>query len=151
LTGLVQETIDAIKPHALSKHATLECQLPPESIAIMGHPIQLKRAIQNLIGNAIDALQGPSGHVFITCATTDNSIELIVSDNGEGIDQQHLPHIFKPFYSSKSPGSGTGLGLFITQKIIEDHHGSISIDSTRGHGTRAVIRFPALEAAKQAS
>jgi len=152
LTGVVHETVESIRPQALGKQATLECQMPPEPIAILGHSIQLKRAIQNLVGNAVDALQGTSGHVYITCTTNDNSIELIISDNGEGIEQQHLPHIFKPFYSSKAPGRGTGLGLFITQKIIEDHHGSISIDSTRGQGTRAVLRFPALEAsAKQAS
>ena len=148
LSAALLEIIETVKPLAQTKQVALECLLPPEPIAIMGHGVQLRRAIQNLIVNAIDAMHEPSGLVRITCSVTDEAVELTIADNGEGIEQQHLPHIFKPFYTSKESGKGTGLGLFITQKIIEDHHGSIAIDSTPGCGTRAIVRFPALEAAK---
>lgn len=149
LNAVLHDIADAVKPLAQTKHVRLECQTPPDPVAILGHAVQLRRAIQNLVVNALDALHEPHGVVRITCAVTDQAVELTIADNGEGIAQQHLPHIFKPFYSSKAPGKGTGLGLFITQKIIEDHHGTITIDSTEGNGTRATVRLPALEAAKQ--
>lgn len=148
LTGTLDEIVEAVKPLAQTKQASIEYQKPVEPIAIMGHGVQLRRAMQNLIVNALDAMHHTSGLIRITCTVTDQAVELTISDNGEGIAQQHLPHIFKPFYSSKEQGKGTGLGLFITQKIIEDHHGSIAIESTPGCGTRAIVRFPSLEASK---
>ncbi len=148
LTVTLREIVEAVKLLAHTKQVSIEYHSPSEPIAIMGHSVQLRRAIQNLVVNAIDAMHHASGQIRITCAVTDHAVELTIADNGEGIAQQHLPHIFKPFYTSKVQGKGTGLGLFITQKIIEDHHGSIAIDSTPGTGTRAVVRFPALEASK---
>jgi len=148
LTGTLQEIVETVKPLAQTKQATIEYTQPTEPIAIMGHSVQLRRAIQNLIVNALDAMHHTSGLIRINCTLTEQAVEVAIIDNGEGIAQQHLPHIFKPFYSSKEQGKGTGLGLFITQKIIEDHHGSIAIDSTPGAGTRAIVRFPALEASK---
>ncbi len=151
LTGILHEVVDAVKPLAQAKSVQVVCSIPADSVAVLGHSVQLRRAIQNLVVNALDALHTPHGTVHIACTVTDQAVEFVVSDNGEGIAQQHLPHIFKPFYSSKAPGKGTGLGLFITQKIIEDHHGSIAIESTHGAGTKAIVRFPSLEAAKQSA
>jgi len=145
LAELIRETVDNSKPQAFAKCAIVECSVPTTTIAILGHAIQLKRALQNLIGNAVDALHGESGRIVVTCRKNEHQYEVSISDNGSGIEEKHLPHIFKPFYTSKAPGEGTGLGLFITQKIIEDHHGSIEIDSAEGKGTTALIRFPALE------
>jgi len=145
LADLIRETVDHTKPLAFAKSAIVECSVPTTSIAILGHAIQLKRALQNLIGNAVDALHGEAGRIIVSCRKNDHQYEVSISDNGAGIEEKHLPHIFKPFYSSKAPGEGTGLGLFITQKIIEDHHGSIEIESAQGRGTTALVRFPALE------
>lgn len=146
LADMIRETVENTKPLASAKSATVECSVPSSSAAILGHAVQLKRAIQNLIGNAVDALHGAAGHITVTCRKHENQYEVIIEDNGEGIEEKHLPHIFKPFYTSKAPGQGTGLGLFITQKIIEDHHGTIDIDSTHGQGTTVRLRFPALNA-----
>jgi len=145
LADLIRETVEHTKPQAFAKSAVVECSVPSHSIAILGHAIQLKRALQNLIGNAVDALHGEAGRIVVSCRKNENQYEVSIADNGAGIEEKHLPHIFKPFYSSKAPGEGTGLGLFITQKIIEDHHGSIEIDSAHGKGTIALLRFPALE------
>lgn len=151
LAALITESVEAAEPLAVAKKARVENRLPSGSLAILGHPIQLKRAIQNLIGNAIDALHGEAGQVTVACRNEGGRIDLTIEDNGSGIKEEHLPHIFKPFYTSKEPGKGTGLGLFITQKIIEDHHGSIEIDSAHGRGTCVRMRFPALEEAQQLS
>lgn len=148
--ALAGEVLDAVRPLAQTKQIRMESQIPSETVAILGNAVQLRRAIQNLVVNALDALHDPAGMIRIACTVTPEAVELTISDNGEGIAQQHLPHIFKPFYSSKAPGKGTGLGLFITQKIIEDHHGSIAIESTPGCGTCAIVRLPALKASSDA-
>lgn len=146
LTALAGEVLEAVRPLAQTKQVRVESHVPAEAVAILGNAVQLRRAIQNLVVNALDALHENAGMVRFACSVTNDAVELTISDNGEGIAQQHLPHIFKPFYSSKAPGKGTGLGLFITQKIIEDHHGSIAIESTPGCGTCAIVRLPALKA-----
>ena len=151
LNELVREAVDTLRPLAYGKQASLTCQLPPQATGILGHGVQLKRAIQNIIGNAIDALPGSEGQIMIVCEEQGGRVTLTVSDNGEGIEEDRLAHVFEPFYSSKAPGQGSGLGLFITHKIIEDHNGEITIDSTHGHGTRVTMRFPILEETKQAS
>jgi signal transduction histidine kinase len=145
ISEILQETVTGMRPLAVDKQAAIEFQIMPEPLGIMGHSVQLKRALQNLVGNALDALHGSEGRIFIACSNENNQVQIVISDNGEGIEQQHLPHIFEPFYSKKTNGQGTGLGLFITQKIIEDHHGTITIDSARGRGTRVFIQFPALQ------
>ncbi len=146
LSALVGDVLDAVRPLAQTKQVRVESQLPAEAVAILGNAVQLRRALQNLVVNALDALHETSGMIRIACTVNHDAVELTIADNGEGIAQQHLPHIFKPFYSSKGSGKGTGLGLFITQKIIEDHHGSIAIESSPGCGTSAIVRLPALKA-----
>ncbi|HMP90101.1 MAG TPA: hybrid sensor histidine kinase/response regulator [Kiritimatiellia bacterium] len=151
LNEIIHDSVDTLRPLAYGKQASITCQLPPDAMGILGHGVQLKRAIHNLVGNAIDALPGSEGQILVIGEEKNGKVSITISDNGEGIEARHIPHIFEPFYSSKEPGKGSGLGLFITQKIIEDHNGEVFIDSTHGHGTRVTITFPALEEAKQAT
>ncbi|HMO52457.1 MAG TPA: response regulator [Kiritimatiellia bacterium] len=145
LNEVMAEIIAWAKPMALSKRAVIECRLPAQPVGILGHDIQLKRALQNIIGNALDAIpESTSGHILVEGSVQDGQARLVISDNGEGIESEHLPHIFEPFYTKKSGGRGTGLGLFITQKIIQDHGGDISVHSIRGEGTRVTLTFPML-------
>jgi PAS domain S-box-containing protein len=69
-------------------------------------------------------------------------IEISITDNGIGIPEKHLPHIFEPFYTTKESGKGTGLGLSIAQNIVLEHDGSITVVSKEGKGTTVSIRFP---------
>jgi signal transduction histidine kinase len=145
LNDLITETVEGCRPLAAEKRATLRHEVPARAMAVLGHGVQLKRAMQNLVVNAIDALGPEGGQVTVTCAARGGEVEITVSDNGSGIDEQHLPHILKPFYTSKGEGKGSGLGLFITQKIIEDHRGVMAVDSTSGRGTRVSFRLPWLD------
>ena len=69
-------------------------------------------------------------------------IQIEVQDQGEGIPEHIRERIFEPFVTTKKPGEGTGLGLSLVYRIVEDHGGQVEIDSVPGTGTRAVIRLP---------
>jgi signal transduction histidine kinase len=101
--------------------------------------------ILNVIKNAIDALEASrAGKIEITLRVSRDSNELVVSfhDNGPGIEPEHLPRIFEPFFSTKPPGKGTGLGLAMCRRVIQEHRGEIRIESERCLGTTVTIWLP---------
>lgn len=124
--------------------------LPP----ILGDANSLKHAIQNLISNA--AKYGKSGDwISVSAApvTGGTDIEIRVADRGPGIPADELPQIFDPFYRGKKAIDdqvhGTGLGLSLVKRIVEAHHGAISVKSEEGKGTEFVVRIPAATVEQQ--
>jgi signal transduction histidine kinase len=112
---------------------------------IVGDPEQLRRVVINLVGNAIDALEGaaiekPCVEVELGENLAGSEVWLRVRDNGDGIDAETLDKIFHPFFTSKE--SGTGLGLSISKKLVEAHGGQIEIQSELGQGAEFVLTFP---------
>jgi len=106
---------------------------------------QVKQALINLITNAIDAM--PHGGVLKISAGFEKLhdvryVLLQVSDTGQGMDEEVLPLIFEPFYSTKTAGHGTGLGLSITRKIVEEHGGFVKAESEKGKGSAFSLYFP---------
>jgi two-component system NtrC family sensor kinase len=103
--------------------------------------------------NAADALSGKEASekdgsektLTIRSQNTDGSIELRFMDNGPGIPEEELYHILDPFYTTKEPGDGTGLGLSVCYRIIEGLGGSISAQSSVGEGTTVIIDLPLYE------
>jgi signal transduction histidine kinase len=111
--------------------------------AVRGDPEKLRRVIINLVGNALDALQGhPAPRLEIQAGENLAGTEawVRVRDNGPGIEPERLERIFSPFHTSKS--HGTGLGLAITRKLVEAHDGTIEVHSESGEGTEFVVTFP---------
>jgi len=104
-------------------------------------PDQLRQVLINLVGNAIHAISD-QGCITIQTESTAEGATISVSDTGTGIPKERLEKIFEPFFSTKPPGEGTGLGLFVTREIIEKLGGSISVDSDIGHGSRFTVRIP---------
>ncbi|MFQ5706723.1 MAG: PAS domain-containing sensor histidine kinase [bacterium] len=107
---------------------------------------QMEQALLNLILNSVDAMES-GGHLRITLKMapngklkTDGMLQLVVSDNGCGIMCKDSEDLFKPFYTTKT--KGTGLGLTIVKKIIDNHHGGIEIKSQKGKGTDVILTFP---------
>jgi signal transduction histidine kinase len=94
---------------------------------------------------AIDA----SGKVAVTVDLQGKNAVIEVSDNGRGIAPKHLPNIFRPFYTTK--GDGTGLGLSLARRIVEDHQGRIEVTSTVGQGTTFAVILPLQRAASVAA
>jgi PAS domain S-box-containing protein len=102
----------------------------------------LQQAFLNLYLNAIDAM-GEGGTLTIRTglAEGEGQVAIEVIDNGAGIDESALPHVFNPFFTTKK--YGTGLGLSQVKKIIDQHRGSIDVESRKGEGTRVIVTLPA--------
>jgi signal transduction histidine kinase len=144
LHDVIETTADACRPLAENKRAAIECRLPPGPIPVLGHAVQLGRAVQNLASNSIDAVAGDgTGLVTIACEPLEDGVRVSVHDNGTGIKPEDLPRVQEPFYTRKAAGGGSGLGLFISRSIIEEHGGTLTIDSVWGKGTCASFVLPA--------
>lgn len=106
-------------------------------------PISIHRCLLNIISNAVYACgKKGGGRVNVTTKTCeDDVLEIKVSDNGIGISKENLPHIFDIFFTTKG-ADGTGLGLAVTKKIIDDHNGTIQVTSTVDIGTKFIITLP---------
>ena len=86
--------------------------------------------------NALQAMEGQGGHLLVqSVATCLDEIQIIISDTGPGISEEHLPHIFEPYFTTKKFGEGTGLGLYVTRTIVEHLGGRIKVTSQPGKGT----------------
>jgi signal transduction histidine kinase len=112
-------------------------KLPP----IMVDAAMIGQTFLNLFRNAIDAMEMEGTlTIFAKHSELHKSISITIQDNGCGIDEQDLPHLFNPFFTKKS--YGTGLGLSQVKKIIDLHQGSIEISSKKGIGTSATVTLP---------
>ena len=116
---------------------------------IDAHAGQLNQVWMNLLGNALDALEGVSGaalalavHREPATAEAPAAVVVRVGDNGAGIAREALPRVFDPFFTTKPVGRGTGLGLAIAYGAVKAHGGTIAIDSAPGRGTTVTVRLP---------
>jgi signal transduction histidine kinase len=100
---------------------------------------QIHQVLLNLLLNAVQAIDG-AGAVGVTISDQSPYAAIEVSDTGRGIPPEHLPNIFRPFYTTK--GNGTGLGLSLARRIVEDHHGRIDVSSISGKGTKFLVLLP---------
>jgi signal transduction histidine kinase len=98
----------------------------------------------NLLLNAADAVS-PGGHIRIELAPRDGRAVATIADDGPGIDPDHQRRLFEPFFTTKPAGEGTGLGLFMCKKIIEEHGGEIRCESEPGKGTTFRVSLPLAE------
>jgi signal transduction histidine kinase/CheY-like chemotaxis protein len=142
----IKGVITLTKSHLERSHVKMIANLPSEPMppvyAVQG---QVDDVWLNLILNAHDALSGrKDGCITVNAAYTPGSsfIEVIIADNGPGIPEHIMTEIFKPFFTTKPIGEGTGLGLHICRQVIERVNGSIEVESTPNKGTKFVVRLP---------
>lgn len=126
----------SLKSHGVS--FVLNCQ---ENLMFTINAESLKHVMINLINNAVDAIVN-NGRLVIDVTTGKDYLVIRISDTGKGIDSNTLANIFNPFFTTKEPGSGTGLGLYITYNEIQKMKGSINVDSTLGKGTTFTLKIP---------
>lgn len=108
-------------------------------------PEKIKQALLNIVRNAVEAMP-EGGEIRIATMEREGCALVVISDNGPGISDDDLPLIFEPFFTRK--GAGTGLGLSITQRIVEEHHGHITVESDSDNGTRFTLELPTNSAHK---
>ncbi len=104
-------------------------------------PDQIRQVFQNLINNAVDAIEGP-GKITLSTRREEDRVKITVSDTGKGIPPEVMGRIFMPFFTTKEAGRGTGLGLGISLSIVEAMNGSITVQSIPGAGSSFTISLP---------
>jgi two-component system NtrC family sensor kinase len=102
---------------------------------------RLNQVLMNLVANAIDAIAG-TGKITITTGQDDDFFLISVRDTGIGIPAEIRKSIFDPFFTTKPVGKGTGLGLAVSYGIVQDHCGSIEVQSEEGQGSEFCVRIP---------
>jgi two-component system OmpR family sensor kinase len=107
---------------------------------------KIKQVVLNLFHNAVQHTDAVKGRIKVSLKSVNEGIELAVKDNGVGISEEHIPHLFERFYRSDSSRTrrygGAGLGLAITQSLVELHGGSIRVESKVGEGSTFIVWIP---------
>ena len=144
IAGVVEGVLGFLSPSITARQARLACDLGAlQHQRVLADRNQLETVLLILLSNALDAI-APGGSVRIeTCRPSPETLEISIADNGCGIAEADLPHLFQPFFTTKPPGKGTGLGLAIARSIVSEHGGSLALEGKPGQGARAIMRFPA--------
>ena len=148
--NLIKDTVNMVKPQPMFEEIRMNLELDAADDAVFADPNQLQQVFLNIIMNAVDAHMsggaktgnGPLKYLTIRSVNDDGFIEVRFIDNGPGIPHEEIGHIFDPFYTTKDPGKGTGLGLPVSYRIVEGLGGSIRAESTEGQGATIVVRLP---------
>lgn len=139
-TQLVQEVVNLMTPEANLRNITVSQSFTDGSYDIYCEKNQIKQVLVNILKNAIEAMSQGGDIVICLNPVEDDTISINVRDNGPGIPETRMVHIGEPFYTTKD--TGTGLGLTVSRKIIESHHGVLRIRSQVGVGTEVEVVLP---------
>ena len=144
LAMIMREAVEAARPDAEDGGVVLEVVVP-ETVSVVVDGIRLRQVADNLIANAIKYTM-PDGRVRVALCVTDEEVEIVVADSGEGIDESDLADIFSTFVRGQNARRrlvpGTGLGLSIVRTIVEAHGGEVSLESAVGVGTTVRLTLP---------
>ena len=154
--GYAHDAPLATMPYALNalvgesvRVASIQC---PSDVVVEEHydealpdvrcePNRLRQVFVNLLSNAVQAVEC-GGRITVTTERADDAALVRIRDDGCGMDAETLARIQEPFFTTKPPGAGTGLGLYVTQGIVRAHQGSLDVSSTPGEGTVVTVALP---------
>ncbi len=139
LNTTVEHAVMLARQQVLSKPIKIELQKAPDLAEVEHDSDQIHQVLLNLLLNGVQALEG-EGTVQVEIGSQDKCATVVVSDTGRGIPPQNLTNIFRPFYTTK--GNGTGLGLSLARRIVEEHHGRIEVTSVVGKGSKFTVLLP---------
>lgn len=139
LAEVVDEALSIAKYYKGTSRRDIETQLPADLPPLYGARDQFVQVILNLVLNAVDAT-APGGRIELSAAQDNGHLVLTVRDDGHGISAAHQERLFQPYFTTKK--HGTGLGLFVTRKLLADHGGSVECESA-GAGAAFRVRLPA--------
>jgi signal transduction histidine kinase len=139
LNGIIERTLSILNSQIVKKNigvdATLDRKLPP----LTADKKLLQQLLWNLILNALQAME-PGGRLAVSTSAADGSVSVSIRDTGRGIPERDRMNVFKPFFTTKH--QGTGLGLTISRRIVEQHGGSLLLESVENGGTTCTVRLP---------
>jgi signal transduction histidine kinase len=139
LNTTVEHAVMLGRQQAVAKSIEISLRKDPTLPEVEHDSDQIHQVLLNLLLNALQAID-VNGRIAVTVKTQGTNAIVEVSDNGRGIAPNHLPNIFRPFYTTK--GDGTGLGLSLARRIVEDHQGRIDVTSAVGRGTTFAVVLP---------
>jgi signal transduction histidine kinase len=120
-------------------------QMNPDLPDLTGSEDQLQQVFMNIVSNAAEAMESAGkGELSITTrhSSKNDKIKILFKDTGVGIPEENFSRLFEPFFTTKKKGKGVGLGLSVAYGIIQEHHGSIYVQSKKGNGTTFIIDIP---------
>jgi signal transduction histidine kinase len=135
----------------LPKEVLLLSYICKDPVLILGNPGALNQIIINLCTNAYQVMKEKGGKIQLSLTVKENKAVLLIEDNGYGMDKTIMENIFEPFYTTKKPGEGTGLGLPVVKKLVKGMKGTILVESETGKGTIFTLTFPIQAAALEQS
>jgi signal transduction histidine kinase len=142
LRALVQDVVDSLRPSAEKRQVQIAVEDTAAGATLSADRLQLFRAVQNILQNAIEAAAPGTGRVTVHTAVTAAGLELRIADNGCGMTTEQLARACEPFYTTKG-AAGTGLGLYIAQQAVQSHGGTLRVSSRTGEGTAVSVVLPA--------
>jgi len=143
LNETIRRALELIQHELLARDTNLEFNPDPGLPSILASQDHLQSVWLNLLLNAIDSLDKTPSEIKVNTEKVRDQIHVSVADNGKGIPPEHLTRIFEPFYTTKAPGRGTGLGLSVSHRIIKQHGGHIRVESQLGIGSKFTVMLPA--------
>ncbi len=146
---IVQTAIRLADNTILKSTTNFKVKLDPELPSVRGNAQRLEQVILNLIVNACQALKSMDRGILITTTKRRNKLIFEIKDEGEGINPENLQRVCDPFFTTKRDEGGSGLGLSVSSRIIEEHNGELLFDSIVDVGTQVTLRLPAVVRGKQ--
>jgi signal transduction histidine kinase len=144
------DALALVDNQAKVQNVEIRTKFPPEPCQVLGVPGLLEQVFINLLLNAMNAMPN-GGTVDILAEQAAGEVLLRVTDTGEGISQEDLDKVFDPFFTRAPLGKGTGLGLSICHSIVDQHGGSIGVESQSGKGSTFTVKLPSLAVTEEKS
>lgn len=145
---VINNALALLAPRINKQNINIVLQCAENLPLVRGNPNQLEQVFINIALNAFDVMpQGGNFTITVKPSSGDPQtysqfISVFLHDTGEGIAEEHIGSIFDPFFTTKAHGAGTGLGLFVSYLIINQHQGTIEVESERGVGTTFIVKLP---------
>lgn len=145
VNAVVRQELDFFEINPLFRdEVRREIDLAQEPLTVMGNRIQIKQILDNLIKNALDAMEESATRtLYVRTCQREDHVQIEIEDTGCGIVPEHLEKVFSPDFSTKPVGKGTGLGLASVRTMVKSYSGDIEIKSQPGQGTRVTLNLPA--------
>ena len=137
---LLDELYDSFKVLFYDKNIVFDYENEYDDIYLWGDYERLKQVFINILKNSVESISGKEGKITLKVHVDGKQVEVIVSDNGEGMSEEELDKMKEMFYTTKK--NGTGLGVALSNEIVVAHNGVLKYNSVKGEGTECIVKLP---------